>query len=81
MVAHGTPCMGPITHAGCAALCPSYHRGCFGCFGPADTTNVDSLAEAWRSLDVSEADLVRALRTFNAYAPEFREASERYAQA
>ena len=33
-VAHGTPCLGPVTHAGCGALCPSYHRGCFGCFGP-----------------------------------------------
>ncbi|MDX1541133.1 MAG: oxidoreductase, partial [Geminicoccaceae bacterium] len=26
MVAHGTPCLGPVTHAGCGALCPSYNR-------------------------------------------------------
>ena len=43
-VAHGTPCLGPVTHAGCGALCPSYDRGCYGCFGPADTTNTVSLA-------------------------------------
>ena len=28
MVAGGTPCLGPVTHAGCDALCPSYQRGC-----------------------------------------------------
>ena len=37
MVAHGTPCLGPVTHAGCGALCPSYDRGCYGCFGPMET--------------------------------------------
>ncbi len=35
LVAHGTPCLGPVTQAGCGALCPSVGRGCFGCFGPA----------------------------------------------
>ena len=39
LVAHGTPCLGPLTHAGCGALCPSYDRGCFGCFGPAETAD------------------------------------------
>ena len=39
MVAHGTPCLGPVTHAGCGALCPSYDRGCYGCFGPMETPN------------------------------------------
>ena len=34
MVAHGTPCLGPVTHAGCGALCPTYDRGCYGCYGP-----------------------------------------------
>jgi sulfhydrogenase subunit delta len=28
VVAHGTPCLGPVTHAGCGALCPAHHRGC-----------------------------------------------------
>ena len=43
MVAHGTPCLGPVTHAGCGALCPSYHRGCYGCFGPMEQPNAGSL--------------------------------------
>ena len=44
MVAHGTPCLGPVTHAGCGALCPAYDRGCYGCFGPMETPNTASLA-------------------------------------
>ena len=45
MVAHGTPCLGPVTHAGCGALCPAYDRGCYGCFGPMETPNT-RLADA-----------------------------------
>jgi sulfhydrogenase subunit delta len=80
MVAQGIPCMGPITHAGCGAICPAYDRGCYGCFGPSQAPNIDSLAAWWKQLEVTDVDLVRALRTFNAYSPEFREASEAYEQ-
>ena len=43
MVAHGTPCLGPVTQAGCGNLCPSFNRGCYGCFGPKETPNTASL--------------------------------------
>jgi coenzyme F420-reducing hydrogenase gamma subunit len=76
MVADGTPCLGPVTQAGCGALCPAYNRGCYGCFGPAESANLESLLSEWRRLGVDEATMVRALRTYNAYAPEFRGASE-----
>jgi coenzyme F420-reducing hydrogenase gamma subunit len=76
MVAHGTPCLGPVTQAGCGALCPSYSRGCYGCFGPAETVNSPSLSSRFKELGVGERDLVRSFRTFNANSPEFREASE-----
>jgi coenzyme F420-reducing hydrogenase gamma subunit len=78
MVVDGIPCMGPVTHAGCGAICPAYVRGCYGCYGPAESVNYSALGSWWQSLGVSDADLVRAFRTFNAYAPEFREASEAY---
>jgi coenzyme F420-reducing hydrogenase gamma subunit len=76
MVAHGTPCLGPVTHAGCGALCPSYNRGCYGCFGPMESPNAASLSGAMAALGAQELDLVRVYRTFNAAAPAFREASE-----
>jgi len=76
MVARGTPCLGPVTHAGCVALCPSYDRGCFGCFGPKETPNTGSLSERWKRLGVKEQDLVRVYRGFNAFAEPFRKESE-----
>ena len=79
LVSHGTPCMGPITQAGCGALCPAFNRGCYGCFGPSESPNVEALRAAWHDVGIDDPTLVRALRTFNAYAPEFKEASEAYA--
>ena len=80
MVRDGVPCLGPVTHAGCGAICPAYDRGCYGCYGPSESPNMTSLAEWWRGMGVADADIVKSLRTFNAYAPEFREASDSYAQ-
>jgi coenzyme F420-reducing hydrogenase gamma subunit len=73
MVAHGTPCLGPVTHAGCGALCPAYDRGCYGCFGPKETPNTSSL-DMWTAL--GDRDLVRIYRTFNAASEPFRQASD-----
>src|SRR3954447_3451557 len=77
MVAHGTPCLGPVTHAGCGALCPSYHRGCYGCFGPMETPNTESLDAWFARLGADDADIVRRYRLFYVNAPHFREAHER----
>ena len=76
MVAHGTPCLGPVTHAGCGAICPSYNRGCYGCFGPMESPDTRSLSEWWKRLGVPEEQLVRAFRGFNAWSEPFRRESE-----
>ena len=75
MVAEGTPCLGPVTQAGCGAICPAFDRGCYGCFGPMESPNVTALARQWHELGVGDDGMLRALRTFNANAPAFREAS------
>jgi coenzyme F420-reducing hydrogenase gamma subunit len=75
MVADGSPCLGPVTHAGCGAICPAYHRGCYGCYGPKDHPNMASLTTQFQQMGMSEADIVRFLRTFNAYAEPFRQES------
>lgn len=76
MVAHGTPCMGPVTQAGCGAICPSYHRGCYSCFGPKPTPNTQALSKWFGKLGMHEQDIVRVYRGFNAYAEPFRKESE-----
>jgi sulfhydrogenase subunit delta len=72
MVAHGTPCMGPVTHAGCGALCPSYDRGCYGCFGPMETPDTKALSAWFNRLGLPERDVRRLYSTFNTWSPEFR---------
>ncbi|MGD9644925.1 MAG: oxidoreductase [Pirellulales bacterium] len=80
MVAHGTPCLGPITHDGCGALCPSFDRGCYGCFGPSQQPNPASLTARFASQNVATAATVRSLRgSFNGFAPEFRQEGDRLA--
>ncbi len=78
MVAHGTPCLGPVTHAGCGAICPTYHRGCYGCFGPVETPNTASLSRRWSELGASGQRILRVYRSFNAQAEAFRKESEIY---
>ncbi|WP_406510067.1 oxidoreductase [Streptomyces sp. NBC_00212] len=67
-VAHGTPCLGPVTHAGCGAICPSYGRGCYGCFGPSGSTNLPALIPLLHRDGMDERDSERFLRTFNVAA-------------
>jgi coenzyme F420-reducing hydrogenase gamma subunit len=77
MVARGVPCMGPVTHTGCGVLCPSYSRGCYGCFGPKENPNTESLADWFVKLGSTHDDVVREFRNFNSDAPAFREESRR----
>ena len=76
VMVQGTPCLGPVTHAGCGAICPSYRRGCYGCYGPMATPNTAALAREWQALGATPRDIRRAFRTFNAAAEPFRTESE-----
>ncbi|MEV8550228.1 oxidoreductase [Streptomyces glaucescens] len=67
-VAHGTPCLGPVTHAGCGAICPAYGRGCYGCFGPSGSANLSALIPLLHRDGMDDRAVERLLRTFNATA-------------
>jgi sulfhydrogenase subunit delta len=69
MVAHGTPCLGPITQAGCGAICPAFGRGCYGCFGPVAAPNLAALTAQLRRLGMTEQEVSRVFATFNAASP------------
>lgn len=78
LVADATPCLGPVTQAGCGALCPAFRRGCFGCFGPSEAPNTRALADRWHRLGVSDKQIARAFRAFTAGAEPFRQEAERH---
>lgn len=76
LVAVNPPCLGPVTQAGCNALCPSYHRGCFGCYGPKEACNPAAMTSLWMKGGMTNAELLRLFRSFNASADSFRKESE-----
>jgi sulfhydrogenase subunit delta len=78
-VARGIPCIGPLTQAGCGAICPAYSRGCYGCYGPAAQANCTSLTDCYLAEGEKPTHLIALLRNFNASAPEFRRAGDRLA--
>lgn len=73
-VAQGISCLGPVTQAGCGAICPAYSRECFGCFGPKQVPNLVPLLEHYEGRGGDRQSLKRLVRSFNGYAPDFREA-------
>ncbi|NCX97394.1 MAG: oxidoreductase [Planctomycetia bacterium] len=76
-VAKGIPCLGPVTQAGCGAICPAYDRECFGCYGPAEAVNLVSLTGFYEARGTPRPELTRLVRSFNGYAPAFRAESDR----
>ncbi len=77
-VSRGEACMGPITQAGCGALCPRYHRACFGCYGPKENPNPDSLAQWWQTENhTDKVKIIENLSNFNTAAPAFHDAAEK----
>lgn len=78
LVAKGTPCLGPVTQAGCGNLCPSCNRGCYGCFGPKETPNPESLSHRLAELGMHQREIKHFYRLFNANAEAFRRESLRH---
>lgn len=78
MVAHGIPCLGPVTVNGCGAVCPSMGRGCYGCFGPKEGANTGALAERMLEMGIPRDEVLRSFRLITGYAEAFREESLRH---
>jgi coenzyme F420-reducing hydrogenase gamma subunit len=78
MVAAGTPCLGPVTRAGCGNLCPAMGRGCYGCFGPVEEAETAALAARLRALGLDGRQMRDLFRSFCSAAPAFEAESRRH---
>ncbi len=76
MVSKEIACLGPVTQAGCGAICPSYDRGCYGCFGPMENPNPPALSKRFGEFGKEREDIMLMYRGFNAYAEAFRKESD-----
>jgi coenzyme F420-reducing hydrogenase gamma subunit len=77
LVARDLPCLGPVTRAGCGAICPAFDRGCYGCFGPREAANLPSLTGRFHDDGRSDAGSAALFSGFTAYAEPFRSAIDR----
>jgi sulfhydrogenase subunit delta len=80
LVAHNKPCMGPVTNAGCGALCPSYGRPCYGCWGPMEDANAEALARQFEAMGFSPQEIFCKFTQYGSAKAEFRRGAERYGQ-
>lgn len=78
LVAHGSPCMGPVTRTGCGVLCPSYDRGCYSCFGPVAQPNTAALAGRFVQLGTPHDDVRRRFHAYYANDPAYRQEGDRH---
>jgi coenzyme F420-reducing hydrogenase gamma subunit len=79
LVAKGEPCLGPVTHTGCGVLCPSFSRGCYGCFGPKERPNTGSLSDWFAAQEgMVPAERLRRFRNYYGASEAFRKESERH---
>ena len=75
MVTKGIPCMGPVTRTGCGALCPRFDRDCYGCFGPSENPNTDSLTDCFEGLGLLHEDIEKRYFYINNNSPVFKQAA------
>ncbi len=80
LVTRNLPCMGPVTNAGCGALCPSYGRACFGCWGPMEDANAQALARRFERMGLSPQEIFCRFTQYASAKAEFRRGAERYGQ-
>ncbi len=64
----GILCMGPVTRGGCNAICPRNRSGCWGCRGPAEEANFESLIQILRDHGFPERKIAERANFFNAFS-------------
>jgi len=73
LLQQGKPCMGPLTHAGCNALCPTISIACYGCRGPLDDANVAAEVSLFKKHGIKIKDIKRYFRTFAGTSKVFKD--------
>ncbi len=60
-------CLGPVTRAGCGAICPTYSDGCEGCRGAVPNPNVNSMKDVLAEHGLTPDDVLTRMTMFGAY--------------
>ncbi|NTV26787.1 MAG: NADH:ubiquinone oxidoreductase [Chlorobiaceae bacterium] len=63
----GEVCLGPVTRAGCDAVCPTGKTACLGCRGPAEDINFPSFKQLVKDKQLSEEEMREKLEFYNGF--------------
>ena len=66
LLLRGEPCMGPVTKAGCNAICLSRNRVCEGCGQAMSDANVESLVEEFKKIGLRDENINRKFIKYTA---------------
>ncbi len=58
-------CLGPITRAGCDAICPSFGQYCTGCRGLVSNVNKNGALEMLKLHGFSKEEALKRMSMFN----------------
>lgn len=78
LVVKGIPCLGPIIKEGCGALCPSYNRGCYGCFGPMIDPRPEALSRRFGEMGLSRDEVILKIKGITSWSEPFRRFVKKY---
>lgn len=71
LVSSGKACMGPVTRAGCGAVCPRFGRDCYGCSGPVSIANSPALGRCFEGLGLVPDEIAMRFKMIHSAMPQF----------
>lgn len=72
LVTQQIPCLGPVTKAGCGAICTGFGRECYACYGPSVDSNTSALANRFAGFGILPEEIARRFSLFNNNSPVFK---------
>jgi coenzyme F420-reducing hydrogenase gamma subunit len=64
----GMTCLGPVTRAGCGAICVTSGRHCWGCRGLVDEPNIDSEKDILQKYGLTVDQMIEKFKIYDTYA-------------
>jgi sulfhydrogenase subunit delta len=77
LLLEGKPCLGPISRAGCGAICPTYGDGCEGCRGMIPHPNENAMKDVLIEAGLTVEEMMSRFTMFNTYRVQEQMAEEK----